>query len=424
MRTVNLRMLDLLRVNQQKAEFVGTAYGTELSITETFTLVELDIDPTRTSKLIADLLGLDKSTVSRAIVSLAKRQYLHVELSKEDLRKHDVSLTRRGKEFLALHDAANERQLASWSSNVTVDELAELQNCLRIFADGCGANPVRLRPKESILLIEMRRLTRAFGLLSPSFSGSGYSATIWQILSEIEYAATSRRSIDLCKLFLMKPNTLSQILTRLEKTRLISKKRLSTDKRNFSLTLTSKGKEALQEIESCASKLIDRGLARMSSEQIERFLSLFGRYIGVGQQIGDSALQSSLKAERLISAEQRQHARTFLVYHYVRTNRFTDVPEILAGANGFVFALRCAEKLAAVCEIQQNADHYTLANMAVAPEFENSSLIEPFLLQSKRSVLEQCGDCAILIPRSSIATQFLSAQTRGSELPGYLEFLD
>lgn len=423
MRSVRLRMLDLLRINQQKAEFVGTAYGTELSVSETFILVELDLDPSRTSKAISEIFNVDKSTVSRSIAGLAKNHYLQIEVSKKDRRKHSVALTDKGRDFLALHDAANAKQLSTWSANVTLEELAELQLFLKTFADGCGANSTTLRAQESVLLLEMRRLTHAFGLLGPAFAGSQYSATVWQILSEIEYGAHARRAIDLCKLFLMKPNTLSQALSRLERLRIISKKRSSGDRRNYSLALTAKGKQALEQIEKCAEQLIAKGFSAMTAEQIERFLSLFGKYIGVGVW-NNSGLQPALTAARLTSDDERRQARSFLVYHYVRSNRFTDLPETLAGEDGFVFALRNGGKFAAICEFQKGENYFILANMAVSPEAENSAPLETFLLQSQRKVLSETGNMPILIPRSSEAIRFLRARTRMSELPGYLEFLN
>ncbi len=61
-------------------------------------LLEVEANPGLGISELADLLGLEKSTLSRAVETLRQRDYLHREAEDGNRRKSSVSLTEQGRQ--------------------------------------------------------------------------------------------------------------------------------------------------------------------------------------------------------------------------------------------------------------------------------------------------------------------------------------
>lgn len=100
------------------------------------------------------------------------------------------------------------------------------------------------------LLINLRKITQAIDLhskfLSKNFGLTGPQLVILQELSNHEPVSVS----ELAKLISLSQATVTDIVTRLEKRELLTKKRSEVDKRRVMIFLTDKGRELLDKAPS------------------------------------------------------------------------------------------------------------------------------------------------------------------------------
>ncbi len=105
-------------------------------------------------------------------------------------------------------------------------------------------------PRSRELLINLRKITQAIDLhskfLSKNFGLTGPQLVILQELSNHESVSVS----ELAKLISLSQATVTDIVTRLEKRELLTKKRSEVDKRRVMIFLTGKGRELLDKAPS------------------------------------------------------------------------------------------------------------------------------------------------------------------------------
>lgn len=409
-RTLYEQLIDLFRLHQQKSMFIASAYGSELSITESFILVELDVESSRSAGFIASLLNVDKSTLSKSVKRLVKAGYLRSEKKKDDRRKRALTLTAKARDFLKRHDQFNSSQLAELTSNLSVSELSELQSYLKTLADSCGAMQAPLRESENPLLNEMRRLSRVFGLFGSSLIGTAYSAVEWQTLSELRYGGPPLRAKDLCRRLAVPANTMSQLITRFEKAGLVARGNDAADGRNRPLALTPRGVAAVEGIEQAACELLKEGLRLLSEAEISRFVQVFRAYLGIAVEDGALVLQSELRLVRLAEA-QVSEARAFLVFHLVRLNAHLQLPEILIGKDSISFGIFEGRHLAALYEFSYQEDALALSNYVHSGKFDGGPLVS--WLKAVLTQLRNTGAEKVICPPHNPATR-LAAQLEGS----------
>jgi DNA-binding MarR family transcriptional regulator len=105
-------------------EGVGRQY--QLTLTEWRVLAVLAQHPGVTATLVADLTGLDKMSVSRALRGLQQRGRLQSQTLESDLRKRQLHLTPDGLDlFDALWPLAQQREAALFAA-LSPTELAQL----------------------------------------------------------------------------------------------------------------------------------------------------------------------------------------------------------------------------------------------------------------------------------------------------------
>jgi DNA-binding MarR family transcriptional regulator len=272
-------LFELLRRYNMQGKFAGGVYDTPLSPLEAYIVVEVSVHDKPSINDIVEILGVDRSAISRAISRLCKIRYLQAVQSKEDQRLKQLSTTTLGEEFLALHDQFNSRFLAQLAQGLDSAELDELARYLDYLATKDGALPIVLRPGESELLRGMRRLARCWDVLTGSFLQTEYSVLHWQILTEISTTRGGIRPQRIGYLLSLPKSTLSQILSRYRAAGLIVQKRARGDGRGFTLLLTNKGRAVVTKISDTGALRIKKALAHLSKEEQSRFLELLRRYV-------------------------------------------------------------------------------------------------------------------------------------------------
>ena len=123
----NARLIfELLRRYNLKSRFVGKAYATDVTTTESHLLIELDAHPGKNISELCEALSLDRSTLSRSLDSLARRGVLSPKRLEEDRRNKNFSLTSKGKIVLAKLDESSNKHIQNFVDNLGPEEMAKL----------------------------------------------------------------------------------------------------------------------------------------------------------------------------------------------------------------------------------------------------------------------------------------------------------
>lgn len=310
-RSFALQLLDLLRCNLRQAQFSDLAYGTELTNTQARLLDEWYRSPASTYADLGLRVGLDRSTVSRGLARLTKLGYLHSNPSTVDRRRKELTVTERGREFIAMQRRFNAEQVGLQSSRLSGSDVLTLAKYLRRFADASGAPDIVALPDEDEITIQFRRLTYVHGVISGDYLGSGHSAAVWMILSEIAYNQTDAG--DLQRILAIPQSSLSVRLKRLISSGLVSSKADLTDRRHRILKLKTDGKKVLKRIERCAEREFESALEGLSIGERKEFHRILGRYVGPPLGARDYQLGAYYQLSPVTAEEELAELRWFTV---------------------------------------------------------------------------------------------------------------
>ena len=273
------RFFELLRQYNLRGKFTGGVYDTSLSPLEAYVVVETDAARGISINELAEILRVDRSTLSRAVSRLVRNRYLSAKIRRQDRRSKQLTVLPRGAEFLKIHDAFNASFVAKLSLGLSKADLKSLARYLDRLADGAGAAPLRLRPNEPELLRGVRRLARVWDILGGAFLQTKYSVLHWQILTEAQRARAGLRPLTLIRELNLPKSTLSEILARYRAEGLITQKRDTQDLRGFMITLTPAGRRVVQQLRTRGVRRIAGALAAWPVGEQRRFLRLFERYV-------------------------------------------------------------------------------------------------------------------------------------------------
>lgn len=277
-RSFALMILDRLRANLLKATFADLVYSTDISNTQARVFDEYFRRETPSLELLASLLNLNKSTISRAFESFQQKGLVRISRSPVDQRKTILNMTEKGRRFLKLQRDDIERKTSAASGNLSAAELEEFKRFMTVFAGGSDFSALARTPEESELTMLFRKLTYAHGVITGDYLQSGFSASEWVLLSEIHYGR--RPAVVIMKLLNIPQSTLSQRLRELTRKKLLVSKTGARDKRSRVLELTEQGRAALQTIEKNAETTFNFALRSLNAEEKTRFLALLTRYVG------------------------------------------------------------------------------------------------------------------------------------------------
>lgn len=274
MRSSALQLLDLFRSGLRGGQFVGRAYGTELSPMQSLMLDEIQRGLYTSQKELAKLFGIDRSNISRALSTLSEAGYL--QAPREDSSVSHYEITKEGKAFLLKKRQFNDQLIKNRTKNFSIKEKEKLGRLLNQFADYQEAPPIKLHSGESEIFGAIRRLTYAHGVGTQNFIGSDVPFIDWTILSEIHYDRRDASAI--VEVLGIKQSMLSINLRRFEKEALLIVGQHPEDKRMRVLTLTSKGEQVLVKVEKRAEEFFGSALKRLSATDRTALLDLFEKF--------------------------------------------------------------------------------------------------------------------------------------------------
>ncbi len=117
-----------------------------------------------------------------------------------------------------------------------------------------------------------RFYTNIIGLVNKTVLESPYSLAEVRVMLEIDKAGTCTAS-DLIKLLTIDAGYLSRMLNRFEKEKLLSRGKLSTDKRTQTLSLTEKGESTFRNLSDASTQQIIDLLSPLSNGQQEKLVN-------------------------------------------------------------------------------------------------------------------------------------------------------
>lgn len=364
----SLRLLELLRRYHFNARYLGSNYPQGLSGIEEAVLVTMASAPGARAADIVAALRVDKSTVSRALLSLEQGKYIAVSIDRADKRVRHLTIAQRGFTYIGEHRQFHQRLAAAFSSHLSTEQLRRLQDYLTRFADGDEAPPISPQEGESPLIVQMRRLGRAHSILGNSYLGSEFSIAEWLVMCAVRELPAPVQPTILHRLLGIPKNTLSQMLARLRSRKFLSTKALPHDKRMVEIVLRSAGSAALKQVEAIATERFSRALLGFSPNELEDFLAIFSLYIGEYQESEHEqlVLQEDRVARKLFDATEVQTARGVHLMHLVCANHHWHAPATIFAEGSDIFGLFEGEKLRAVCEIEKKLQLPRIVNLSAA----------------------------------------------------------
>lgn len=117
-----------------------TLAGTALPASAVHALVEIGARPAMTAAALAELLVLDKSSVSRMLRKLVAAGEVMEGVSAQDARAKPLSLTRQGRATLAGIDDFARRQVLAALAHMAPDGRARLADSLAGYAQALAAS--------------------------------------------------------------------------------------------------------------------------------------------------------------------------------------------------------------------------------------------------------------------------------------------
>jgi len=233
---------------------------------------------------------------------------------------------------------------------LTNSELEQLVWLFATLADGYEQAESPVRAGESPYRSQQRRITRCCELLGDSVFGSKVPASTWQLLSEVVLAPTPPQPGELASLLSLAQNSLSSLVTSMEKRELISRRTRTRDGRGITLSPLPAGEAEYQRIEAIASARIERALKGAPEKRILAGIEACKKFLGdTGSGVAPLPLTCSIT--ELTSEEQRRGARGMVARTLVRLGEEHLLPEQVCARSEHLFALQRDGELVAVVAV-------------------------------------------------------------------------
>lgn len=340
----------LMRRLQQRNRVVGRSSENEFTLAEAHVLVELDAAPGRGVGELAALLNIDQSFSSRLVQALARRKLVSVTREGSDARRKRLELTTSGRSVVRRLDERANLSYRAMLNRISRGDEERLVGFFQALSDGFGHPGIRVRPTEAAYRAEQRRLTRCCGLLGDTVFGSQVSAAIWQVLGEVVLSPVSPQPGELATLLSVAQNSLSSIVTTMERKRLVKRERIGRDGRAVVLRPLPAGVKLYNEIEAGAAEQIRKALAEIRADDVSRGIEVFRRFLGdCGEEV--PPLAQAYSVTLIDSTDERSFARGLIARSLVRESWERCIPERFVSSSNECLLLRTGESVLAAIEL-------------------------------------------------------------------------
>jgi DNA-binding MarR family transcriptional regulator len=389
----------LNQIQQRRSRFIGTAYRSELTLLETYSLMELARDPSLSIAQLVVLLISERSAVTRAVAKLVRNHYIRKLPGQGDRRTARFTLLQRGVEFLAAVDRENREFTDMFLPHLDTSEIGVMKLAQRLLCEVVSAPPVFLRPNEHPFEEGIRRVTRAMGFIGPSLCGSRYSSTVWQLLSAVQEFSGSISISELSEMLSMHLATVSQTIARYQRRGWVQRGVCSTDARRRVLTIKRKGAEVVKHINQAGAEYIVKAFESQPVEVMQEFLRVFTKHLSPPRYIELTTLRAALSLVEALDSSIRDRARGFIITHRYRLGWLTNVPASLVSTENRTFVVLEEGQIVAVVECREQEGSFEVLHLCYNEIFNAGEMLATCLDRIMQIVNPSKRDCALTMER-------------------------
>ncbi|MCB0334169.1 MAG: MarR family transcriptional regulator [Bdellovibrionales bacterium] len=245
-----------------------------LSFTEGLVLHLIHSVDQQSIKDLADILGLERSWVSRVVGQLEKDNFVESVPSEHDRRSRLISITKRGIKTLEALGTNRSPLMTLYLKSLSQSEQKKLFSTMEDFASRWGApkcvQSSETHPFDSALV----RLSWQAGTVGYNFMQSELSVTQYQVLYELATSSQNLSASDLFEVLPFDMSTISRTIQGFEKDGTLTKIPSKQDKRSFTVTLTKDGKKRWNHCCQLVSDILQPAVSALSNE-VEKVLIPF-----------------------------------------------------------------------------------------------------------------------------------------------------
>jgi DNA-binding MarR family transcriptional regulator len=282
------KVWEALLKQQRKSRFLAAAAGFEsgaersdINFAEALLLLIVQSQSDRSIGEIAAQLTLERSWVSRMVISLEKRGLVSSQGSKGDQRIRNVRITKKGVSELEQVLRVRAEVVTQVYKGLTQEEQNEVQRLLKKLADGSGAPPYLTRVNMHPIDAELARFSWRAGVIGDNVMESGISVTKYQVLFALARHKDELISpSDLGKLFPVNLSSVSRLISSLEREGMIKRTKSSEDGRVSLLQISQKGLALCQDMRQKAVKKVSEALAGVPLGEVKRLSDLILKATG------------------------------------------------------------------------------------------------------------------------------------------------
>lgn len=362
----------LLRRLQILNRFFEEDFYTGLPALQSLMLIEIDSSPFITATDLCQIFSLEKSIISKALSSLERKKLIRRKQNTKDGRKLIFEITKAGERILELNDKnSNEfvqRQLKSFTSA----EIKKFTNYFQKFCDGLSFKNSPKRKHDSDLRVAIRRYTKGVNLVHSTYLSSGLTPSQWFTLEEIYWGeGFGLNPSVMSKKLRIIPSSLNQVLSVLEKNKLIQKQESRTSKREKLIFITQKGSKLFEQVEEETQNLFSQAFNNLSEQEGFEFAALLRKYINEIEP-GDVWLDGEIVISEIKTDEEKRASRGFIATQLVNNKRADDLPETVIGSSNASYSLKINGELRSVIELDRKS--LAILNFFSLPEVKKEQL--------------------------------------------------
>jgi len=306
-----------------------------LSTNESHILAAVGDRPGVAARELVEMLGIEKSSISRVLRELIERELVREAPDEADRRRKSLLITPLGAGVLVQDSRVRNRELELALEPLPGAAHRELQRFLARMADALGEPAVDPRSDDHPIKREVRRLTRAMGFIGASCMGTGLPVDECQVLHLLTGRPAGMAMAELVRRLPYEVSGVSRLISGLEGRGLVEKRRSGQDHRALDVVLTAGGSLVAGMNEETGERFVRGALPEATPAEVERFGELLAGFVHEEFTPGGGG-DGQLEVRRALGEQERQEARAFLVEHVVRLGRHHHLPERLLAADSTV----------------------------------------------------------------------------------------
>lgn len=271
-----------------------------LSYTEEAVLFTLLSSPAINTRELANLLGVERSWMSRIVGALEKRELLAVKSSAADKRSKELRVTKKAERLLVESEVLSSEIMEESLAPLSSSQRKKFSNYLSTFADGVGA-PRYDRPAVHPVYWELWRLSRSVGISSGAFSEAALSTTQMQVLFVLkESSCDVLLASDIERMLPFDASTLSRVLSDFEKRGWVKRSPLKDDRRSLSVEMTNAGEVAHSKALESGVGMVKKGLRDLDASKLLEFSELLLDLVGsVPEALSSETCRTKVEVHKL-----------------------------------------------------------------------------------------------------------------------------